>query len=239
MYGTARRDFMHFQRGAGYASGLDPFQGRGTRKKRRARKKTLHEMYCSKNLHGSKRKSKKNKVEEQVELRKSSRVSKPKMRGYGKKRGQKGGFGFLAGLANGVVNRLANLVVGGLNGVMGGLNGVMGGFASGIAGQQGKGRSRKNVGVMYKALKSSTAKNKQHGSGKKGKAFLGKLKVAGKVVRNPEVRRVAKSLLKKAANKGIDMVADKATQIKMVKDLMSPVDLSKLKTVVGRQIDNI
>ena len=123
-------------------------------KKRRARKKrkTLHEMYCSKNLHGSKRKSKKNKVEEQVELRRSSRVSKPKMRGYGKKRGQKGGFGFLAGLANGVVNGLANLVVGGLDG-------VMGGFASGIAGQQGKGKSRKNVGVMYKALKSSTAKN--------------------------------------------------------------------------------
>ena len=63
--------------------------------------------------------------------------------------------------------------------------------------------------------------------------------MAGKVVRNPEVRRVAKSLLRKAANKGIDMVADKATQIKIVKDLMSPVDLNKLKTVVGRQIDNI
>lgn len=67
--------------------------------------------------------------------------------------------------------------------------------------------------------------------------------MASKVVRNPEVRRVAKGLLKKAANKGIDMVADmvadKATQIKMVKDLMLPAHLSKLKTVVGRQIDNI
>lgn len=237
MFGTARRDLMHFQRGAGYASGLDPFQGGGNRKRKESskikKKKTLHEMYCSKNLHGSKRKSEKNKVGEKVELRRSSRVPKPKMRGYGKKRGQKGGFGFLAGLANGVVNGLANLVVSGLNG-------VVGGFASGMAGQQGKGKSRKNVGVMYKALKSSTAKSEQHGSGKKGKAFLGKLKkVAGKVVRNPEVRRVAKSLLKKAANKGIDMVADKATQIKMVKDLMSPAHLSKLKTVVGRQIDNI
>lgn len=229
MFGTARRDLMHFQRGAGYASGLDPFQGGGNRKRKESskikKKKTLHEMYCSKNLHGSKRRSEKNKVEEKVELRRSSRVPKPKMRGYGKKRGQKGGFGFLVGLANGVVS---------------GLNGVVGGFASGMAGQQGKGKSRKNVGVMYKALKSSTAKSEQHGSGKKGKAFLGKLKkVAGKVVRNPEVRRVAKSLLKKAANKGIDMVADKATQIKMVKDLMSPAHLSKLKTVVGRQIDNI
>lgn len=217
------------------------FKVEETEKERRARKlkkkKTLHEMYCSKNLHGSKRKSEKNKVGEKVELRRSSRVPKPKMRGYGKKRGQKGGFGFLAGLANGVVNGLAKLVVSGSNG-------VVGGFASGMAGQQGKGKSRKNVGVMYKALKSSTAKSEQHGSGKKGKAFLGKLKkVAGKVVRNPEVRRVAKSLLKKAANKGIDMVADmvadKATQIKMVKDLMLPAHLSKLKTVVGRQIDNI
>lgn len=164
---------MHFQRGAGYASGLDPFQGGGNRKRKESskikKKKTLHEMYCSKNLHGSKRKSEKNKVGEKVELRRSSRVPKPKMRGYGKKRGQKGGFGFLAGLANGVVNGLANLVVSGLNG-------VVGGFASGMAGQQGKGKSRKNVGVMYKALKSSTAKSEQHGSGKKGKAFLGKLK---------------------------------------------------------------
>lgn len=164
---------MHFQRGAGYASGLDPFQGGGNRKRKESskikKKKTLHEMYCSKNLHGSKRKSEKNKVGEKVELRRSSRVPKPKMRGYGKKRGQKGGFGFLAGLANGVVNGLAKLVVSGSNG-------VVGGFASGMAGQQGKGKSRKNVGVMYKALKSSTAKSEQHGSGKKGKAFLGKLK---------------------------------------------------------------
>lgn len=173
MFGTARRDLMHFQRGAGYASGLDPFQGGGNRKRKESskikKKKTLHEMYCSKNLHGSKRKSEKNKVGAKVELRRSSRVPKPKMRGYGKKRGQKGGFGFLAGLANGVVNGLAKLVVSGSNG-------VVGGFASGMAGQQGKGKSRKNVGVMYKALKSSTAKSEQHGSGKKGKAFLGKLK---------------------------------------------------------------
>lgn len=223
---------MHFQRGAGYASGLDPFQGGGARGKK---SKTLHEMYCSKKLHGSKRKrkSKKRKVEEEVVVRRSSRVPKPKMRGSGKKRSQKGGFGFLAGIANGVVNGLANLVVGGLNG-------AIGGFASGIAGQQGRGKGRENVGVMYKAMKSSTARSKQRGSGKKGKTFLGKLKkVASKVVRNPDVRRVAKSLLKKAANKGIDMVTDKATQIKMVKDLMSPVDIGKLKTVVGRQIDRI
>ena len=55
--------------------------------------------------------------------------------------------------------------------MVGRLNGVIGSFASEIAGQQGKGRSRKNVGVMYKAFKSSFARNKKHGKGKKGKLF--------------------------------------------------------------------
>lgn len=185
-------------------------------------------MYCSKNLYGSKRKSEKNKVGEKVELRRSSRVLKLKMRGYGKKRGQKGGFGFFVGLVNGVVNGLVNFVVSGLNG-------VVGGFVFGMVGQQGKGKSRKNVGVMYKALKLSIVKSEQYGSGKKGKVFFGKFKkVVGKVVRNFEVRRVAKSFLKKVVNKGIDMVVDKVIQIKMVKDFMSFVYLSKLKIVVGR-----
>ena len=38
MFGTARRDLVHFQRGAGYASGLDPFQGGGNRKRKESSK---------------------------------------------------------------------------------------------------------------------------------------------------------------------------------------------------------
>ena len=78
------------------------------------------------------------------------------------------------------------------------------------------------------------------GSGKKAKAFFGKLKkVASKIVANPEVRKVAKNLMQKAANKGIDMVVNKASQIKMVKELMTPAHINSVKSVVNKQIAKI
>ena len=79
MYGTARRDLVFFQRGAGYASGLNPYQEGGSKR----RQKTLHEMYCSKPLHAprsSGKKTKRGKRDKQqtdaVVLRRSSRVRK-------------------------------------------------------------------------------------------------------------------------------------------------------------------
>lgn len=240
MYGTARRDIVFFQRGAGYASGLDPFQQGG----RKTSKKTLHEIYCSKKLHaphsrGKKKKSGRSKKRtaskkqkaDAVVLRRSSRVRKPKMRGSGKKGGQKGGFGFLAGLGSAIVNGLAGMVVGGLQGVMGGVT---------QAGRGRKGAAGLKKADMYKGMRASFRKRGQVGSGKKIKAFFGKLKkVASKVASNPEVRKVAKNLIQKAADKGIDMIANKATQIKLVKDLMTPEHISAVKSIVNKQIGKL
>lgn len=197
MYGTARRDLIFFQRGSGYASGLNPYQEGGSKR----RQKTLHEMYCSKKLHaprssGKKKRDKRSKQQaDAVVLRRSSRVRKPKMRGSGKKGSQNGGFGrLLAGLGTAVVNGLAGLVVGGLQGVIGG-----------IAGQVGRGKKRSPTfrkPDMYRGMQAFFAKRGQVGSGKKAKAFFAKLKkVASKVAANPEVRKVAKNLMQKAADR--------------------------------------
>lgn len=168
MYGTARRDLVFFQRGAGYASGLNPYQEGGSKR----RQKTLHEMYCSKPLHAprsSGKKTKRGKRDKQqtdaVVLRRSSRVRKPKMRGSGKKGRQKGGFGgFLGGLGTAVVNGLAGLVVGGLQNVIGG-----------VASQLGRGKKRSppfRSANMYRAIQTYFARGGQVGSGKKAKALL-------------------------------------------------------------------
>lgn len=235
MYGTARRDLIFFQRGSGYASGLNPYQEGGSKR----RQKTLHEMYCSKKLHaprssGKKKRDKRSKQQaDAVVLRRSSRVRKPKMRGSGKKGSQNGGFGrLLAGLGTAVVNGLAGLVVGGLQGVIGG-----------IAGQVGRGKKRSPTfrkPDMYRGMQAFFAKRGQVGSGKKAKAFFAKLKkVASKVAANPEVRKVAKNLMQKAADKGIDMVVNKASKIKMVKELMTPAHINTVKYVVNKQIAKI
>lgn len=233
MYGTARRDLVFFQRGAGYASGLNPYQEGGSKR----RQKTLHEMYCSRTLHApqysvKKRKGSKrnNQQADAVVLRRSSRVRKPRMGGSGRKGGQKGGFGgLLGGLGTAVVNGLASLVVGGLQGVIGG-----------VAGQLGRGTKRSPTfrrADLYKGVQASFVRRGQVGSGKKAKAFFGKLKkVASKIAANPEVRKVAKHLMQKAADKGIDMVANKASQIKMVKELMTPAHINMVKSVVNKQI---
>lgn len=236
MNGTARRDLVFFQRGAGYASGLNPYQEGGSKR----HQKTLHEMYCSKTLHaprssGIKRKGGKRDKQQvdAVVLRRSTRVRKPKMRGSGKKGRQKGGLGgFLGGLGTAVVNGLAGLVVGGLQNVIGG-----------VASQLGRGKKRSppfRSADMYRAIQTYFARGGQVGSGKKAKAFFGKLKkVASKIVANPEVRKVAKNLMQKAANKGIDMVVNKASQIKMVKELMTPAHINSVKSVVNKQIAKI
>lgn len=63
--------------------------------------------------------------------------------------------------------------------------------------------------------------------------------MASKVASNPEVRKVAKNLIQKAADKGIDMIANKATQIKLVKDLMTPEHISAVKSIVNKQIGKL
>ena len=236
MYGTARRDLVFFQRGAGYASGLNPYQEGGSKR----RQKTLHEMYCGKTLHAphsSAKRIKRGKSNKQqadaVVLRRSSRVKKTKMRGSGKKGRQNGGFGgFLGGLGSAVVNGLAGLVVGGLQNVIGG-----------VASQLGRGKKRSptfRTADMYRGIQTYFARGGQVGSGKRAQAFFGKLrKVASKIVANPEVRKVAKNLMQKAADKGIDMVVNKASQIKMVKELMTPAHINAVKSVVNKQIAKI
>ena len=194
-------------------------------------------MYCSKTLHAprssgkKKKRGKRNKQQvEGVVLRQSSRVIKPKMRGSGRKSSQKGGL--LGFLGNAIVNGLAGMV-------MGGLQGVTGGFTS----QVGRGQKRSPTfkkADMYRGMRVSLARRGQVGSGKKAKAFFGKIKkVASKVASNPEIRKVAKNLLQKAADKRIDMVVNKATQIKMVKDLMTPAHINTVKSVVKKQIEKI
>ena len=66
VYGSARRDLVLFQRGAGYSSRVDPFQQGGRKNtKRLAKGGNWHELYCSKILHSGKgpieRKTKKGK----------------------------------------------------------------------------------------------------------------------------------------------------------------------------------
>lgn len=45
--------------------------------------------------------------------------------------------------------------------------------------------------------------------------------------------------MQKAADKGIDMVVNKASQIKMVKELMTPANINTVKSVVNKQIAKI
>lgn len=83
-----------------------------------------------------------------------------------------------------------------------GLQGVIG--AATQAGRGRKGAAMLKKAGMYNGMRTFFGKSGQEGSGKKAKAFFGKLK---KVASNRQVRRVAKHLVLKAADKGINMMA--------------------------------
>lgn len=240
VYGSARRDLVLFQRGAGYSSGVNPFQEGGKKNtKKRAKGGSWHEIYCSKNLHSGKgpieRKTKKGKKGQKKSKRHCERsgslkrppaavavameevarpASSPALRRSTRTRraSQKAAGGRRSRRQRGGIAPLAAALIPILPQLVGTL-------INGVAGQTGRGQ------------RGGSFKSKLKG------ALDGMKKYGKKIAENKEVRAMANSLLKKAVKAGVPMLTSKAQKVKVLKELVTPNMVNKLQSGLLKQVD--
>ena len=215
LYGSAKRDLVHWQRGGAYSSGYAPYLeggsyssggfpyqegGKRGRKKTKAKKntrnQTLHDKYCTRKLHGCpERRGKCKKSKEKRNKNRFNEIHLVPLRRSSRSKIQKGG-----GLGT-VIGTLVPHII----------QGILTGLASG---QRGSG-----VGDAIR------------------KAFGRSKKLSTKMLAIPEVRSVAKTLAKKGISYGVNKLASKASRVRHLKKFVTPGMMSKLETALHREVD--
>lgn len=254
VYGSARRDLVLFQRGAGYSSGVDPFQQGGRKNtKRLAKGSNWHEIYCSKNLHSGKgpikrktRKGKKGKKKSKRNcVRNSSLDYQP--------------AAVAAAMEEAAEPVINSMPIAALNARAASTSALRRSTRKRRAPQKAGGRRRYRrqrggiaplaaalipmlpqlVGSLINGVAGQTGRGQRGGSFKnklKG-ALDGMKKYGKKIAKNKEVKAMANTLLKKAVNAGVPMLASKAQKVKVLKQLVTPNMVNKLQSGLLKQVD--